>query len=91
MTEKYFAGTIKSGFRVYGLYPFDENAPHYDRCVRKDQPPANECKNSQNAPNRNEKISFFKFLEQQMDPRVLQSFKTSYSSHYFWSGVQRYL
>nr|CAI5830211.1 unnamed protein product [Callosobruchus analis] len=87
LKERDFTSAIKSGFRICGLYPFNENAPNYNKCVSKGLIFNEELRN----PNMDEKKSHFKFVEEQMDPWILQSFKTTYANQYYWRGEDRYL
>lgn len=83
-----FSNTIIPGFRTCGLYPFDENAPNYDKCVKKDSSILNEDL-SQKLDN-DDKLLHFKFFEEQIDPLVLQTFKDTYFTYYSWQGEERF-
>jgi len=87
ITENDFVEAIKNGFATTGLYPLDENAVNYSKCVKIDDSnntsSENDVKNSKSMTHR-------EYLESKIDTEVLQSFKNAKDANIHWETDDKY-
>lgn len=89
--SKDFIETIRNGFRTCGLYPFDENAVNYSKCVQ-ESVQSNEA--SQLAKEGSEvssrHMSHREYIEKKILPEVLLQFKNAKDAGIEWEVDDKY-
>lgn len=89
LSQRDFSKTITAGFRTCGLYPFDDNAPNYRKCITKSV--NTNVDQSDDKVGEEDSLGCLRFLENRIDSDALADFYSTLSSNTPWKGEEKYL
>jgi len=87
ITENDFADSIKNGFATTGLYPLNENAVNYNKCVKIAN--SNDTLAEDNITS-SKILTHREYLESKIDIEVLQRFKLTKEAKITWETEDKY-
>ncbi|XP_071645164.1 uncharacterized protein [Temnothorax longispinosus] len=89
ITENDFSDTIKNGFKTCGLYPFDDNAVNYAKCIKENKKPNDDNPQTARIEPDQPQLTHRHYVESKIDSEVLERFKEKRASNETWDADDR--
>lgn len=90
INEVDFTATIKSGFKTCGLYPFDENAVNYTKCIQENKQHGGTNTQREISEPARDTITHRLYVESKIDPDTLRRFEETRISNAIWQDDERH-